>query len=136
MYVKLTKNDVLGIRAVYPYITTAKIAELYDVSISTIYAVAGNKGKMWHDPDYDGKKKKMPFASATGSNRKFDEKDIVEIQKRYAKGETEAELAGEYGVCQSTISFALNGHTYRNVLPKHRKRRNKPKTGQGGAASR
>jgi len=44
--------------------------------------------------------------------RKLTDRQVRQIRKRRAKGETQMSLAAEFGVSQTVISFLLNGKTY------------------------
>lgn len=47
-----------------------------------------------------------------GYHHKLTPKDVIEIRRRLAEGETGRSLAKDFGVCESNISCIKCGHTY------------------------
>lgn len=46
------------------------------------------------------------------ASARLTERDVIEIRRRYAAGETQRSLAEEFGVDQSTVSYAISGRTW------------------------
>ena len=49
-------------------------------------------------------------------SHKLSEDDVLEIRRRYAAGGvSQRALAGEFGVCQRTVTVIVNGHAWRHL---------------------
>lgn len=102
------------------YQTEKEAAKAYDDASGIIYGDRPNKTVreedkiyqqiLWYleNKDADLRKIKSPSAKIT-------EEQVVEIVERYKQGETQKEIAKDYGVGQSTISSICRGDSWSRV---------------------
>lgn len=63
------------------------------------------------DKEHMSRKKRHPSSKLTDAQ-------VIDIRRKGKEGETQAQLAAAYGVCQRTIGCILRGETYKKVLDK------------------
>jgi Mor family transcriptional regulator len=105
---KFSETEVLDIRSRRQAGETYRaIAERYGASIAAIYSIA--HGVTW------GHVGEPVDHSLLHQNTMLTSQGVRDIRRRYAAGETQADLAREYGVSPSNMYAVVNNKTWRDI---------------------
>lgn len=108
---KLTEPDVLEIATrLAGDETHATIAADYGVSRAAVSYIA--RGESWAWLTGVESEEKRDLRGENSGNSKLAESDVLEIVNRMGAGETQAEIAADYGVCKQTVNSIATGNTW------------------------
>lgn len=88
------------------------IAEQFGISVSMVSAIKRGRAWAWVDPELPQR-----LAAVSPGGKALDERQVAEIKRLLAAGQSSRKVAARYGVSGSTILAISNGRTWAHVAP-------------------